>query len=293
MLLRDFIRESSSSLSKAYPPKEAQAIVLRLCQDVLGVKSYTHVVEPSYEIPSESLPILERSMDRLLGGEPLQYVLGRAEFCGHVFTVTPDVLIPRPETEILVERAVAHIGKMNRNGIRVLDLCSGSGCIAWSVALACPGVKVVAVDISDKALKVASSQKFNRTETEGKFIPPEFVEADILGDVPFGKDDKFDVILSNPPYIRNSEKPLMDRNVLDYEPSEALFVSDEDPTVFYRAIARWSAILMKEGGLGISEINQELGDATADEFRSCFESVSILSDLSGRDRFVEYCGLLK
>ncbi|MBQ2162021.1 MAG: peptide chain release factor N(5)-glutamine methyltransferase, partial [Bacteroidales bacterium] len=236
MLLSQFIRESTSALGALYGPREAAGIVSRLCGELLGVSSYAHIVEPGLEVSAEALPVLQGAMERLCGGEPLQYVTGVQEFCGRRFKVRPGVLIPRPETEELVATAAERL----RGGGRVLDLCTGSGCIAWSLALDCPEAKVTGVDISDEALAVAREQ----FSAEG----PTFVKQDVLQVPESFEGAPFDVITANPPYIRESEKALMHTNVLEFEPSLALFVPDSDPLVFYRAIALWAVRFLAPGG---------------------------------------------
>ena len=156
MLLSDFIRCAERSLSDLYPSPEARGIVSMLCSARLGVKSYTHIVEPGYTVPEELLPGLESDLGRLRASEPVQYVLGYAEFCGRRFHVDRRVLIPRPETELLVSLA-SEIMRAAGGKPRVLDLCTGSGCIAWSLALDFPEAEVTAADISPDALEVARS----------------------------------------------------------------------------------------------------------------------------------------
>ena len=155
MLLKDFIRENTASLCALYPEAEARSIVMRLCEERLGVHSYTHIVDPSYILTQEEQ--LREDMRRLQTGEPLQYVLGFVEFCGRRFKVDGRVLIPRPETELLVEEALKFARSLDHPA-RILDLCTGSGCIAWTLALELPDSEVVAVDISEDALAVARSQ---------------------------------------------------------------------------------------------------------------------------------------
>lgn len=282
MLLKDFITEGIRSLEFLYPSSEARSIVQMLCGSIAGTKSYTHIIEPSYELSSQILTDLQNALGRLQAGEPIQYVTGEAEFCGRVFKVGPEVLIPRPETEILALEA-SRLALRRAPSVRVLDLCTGSGCIAWTVALATPGSFVVGVDISDAALKLASSQPFDASSA------PVFVKADVL-DVsqpfPYGP---FDIILSNPPYILDSEKFMMRANVLGFEPAQALFVPDADPLVFYRAIAEWSRRFLAEGGEGMTEINEALGPQTAGIFADAgFTELEIVRDLSGKERFVKY-----
>ncbi|MCQ2139478.1 MAG: peptide chain release factor N(5)-glutamine methyltransferase [Bacteroidales bacterium] len=279
MLLKDFVTEGTRALESLYPTEEARSIILMLCERLAGTKSYTHVVEPGYELSPEVSESVQAALLRLQAGEPIQYVLGVAEFCGHEFVVGPDVLIPRPETEQLAMEAA----ELARRGspARVLDLCTGSGCIAWTVALASPEAEVIGVDISDGALQVASSQPLPAS--------PVFLKADVLEvDQPF-EHGQFDLILSNPPYIKDCEKTLMRTNVLDFEPATALFVPDVDPLVFYRAIALWSLKYMLPSGVGLTEINETLGPETAQIFMDAgFGNVEVVKDIFGKDRFVRY-----
>lgn len=296
MLLSEFISNASLALETLYPAAEAHNMVLMLCSHLLGTKSYTHIVEPSFEIPEGRIAGLEAALARLRAGEPIQYVLGRAEFCDLTFRLTPAVLIPRPETEMLVREAVAEAGRIQRSrapygaaaqNVRVLDLCTGSGCIAWAVALAVPGVKVTGVDISEDALEVARNQDFSAELKKTGALAPSFIRADVLAEQP-GLGE-FDLILSNPPYVMEKEKTEMRPNVLDYEPALALFVPDDDPLLFYRGIAAWSKALLSPGGMGLSEINEALGPETAAVFSSAgFTEVAPVKDYFGKNRFVIY-----
>lgn len=279
MLLSDFIRQSTKRLEEIYPSQEARGMVLYLCEERLGVRNYTHIVEPLWTIPQAELPALLEDVDRLAEAEPLQYVLGFAEFCGRRFSVCESVLIPRPETELLVAEALSEMQRRD-HACRVLDLCTGSGCIAWSLALEQASAEVVAVDISDSALKVAASQ-FNEKG-------PRFIKADVLDTEKDLGEGKFDIIVSNPPYIKESEKSAMRRNVLDYEPELALFVPDDDPLIFYEAISRWAGKYLKPDGCAIVEINETLGDETAEIFRKAgFENTEIVRDFFSKERFVK------
>lgn len=286
MLLADFIREATGRLEPLYPTREAHGIVLMLCASLLGTESYTHIVEPGFVIDPAKEPELASAMERLSSGEPIQYVLGWSEFCGRRFNVSPSVLIPRPETELLAMEAVR---RASARPIRVLDLCTGSGNLAWTVALSAPGTEVVAVDISEEALSVARSQPFrSEAEASGARIPT-FVKADVLDteqNFPFGR---FDLIVSNPPYIIETEKARMRRNVLDYEPHGALFVPEDDPLVFYRAIALWSKRLLSPGGTGMAEINEALGAETEAVFKAAgFPKTAQVKDFFEKTRFIHY-----
>lgn len=284
MLLAEFIRESVPALEKLYPSPEARGLVLMLCEEKLRVRSYTHIVEPLFEIPEPELPGLKADMSRLAAGEPIQYVLGYTEFCGRKFKVAPSVLIPRPETGQLVDESLKLLAAMGRPA-KVLDLCTGSGCIAWSVALGAPGVSVTAADISEPALALARSQ-FKDVPSGAN--APEFVCSDLLG----GCREicgRFDLLLSNPPYVMEKEKAAMRRNVLDHEPGIALFVPDDDPLLFYRALSSVSLRLLDSSGTGIVEINEALGPETAAVFETAgYKKTEILRDIFGKDRFVRF-----
>ena len=326
MLLRNLINECTQTFSTLYPEGEAREMVFALFEHILGTRRHTHIIEPAYEVPAEKVDDVLAAVTRLAGGEPLQYVLGTACFYGRDFKVSPSVLIPRPETEILCRSAVDmllgyrdsqdmpppargclpsgrwgsceslypdRISQDSPAGrrLRMLDLCTGSGCIAWTMALENPVAEVVAVDISDAALDVASSQDFSDELSRTGAKAPVFVKADVLADVPAGGPfaEEFDVILSNPPYVMDKEKALMRTNVLDHEPHLALFVSDDDPLIFYRAVARWASCLLSSSGFGIVEINEALGAETAQVFIDAgFPTAQVLQDFSGRDRFVHF-----
>ena len=298
MLLVDFVKESVTALESLYPETEARSIVLMLCEDILGTERYTHIVEPQYQIDEKKLPLLSAAMERLRAGEPIQYVLGKADFYGRRFNVTPDVLIPRPETELLCRDAIKTASRISRMRIpygknavpvRILDLCTGSGCIAWTMALAVPGCKVTAVDISDNALAVASDQDFSSEIKATGASKPEFLKADVLDTEQDFPVHPFDIVLSNPPYIMESEKKDMRKNVLDYEPALALFVSDDDPLVFYRAVARWSQRFLTPEGLGFVEVNESLAPQTEAVFRGAgYTHTEIVKDLYDKNRYVFY-----
>ena len=285
MLLTAFLKEGTAVLEPLYPSSEARSLLLMLCEAQLGVQRHTPILEPAYPIPPERLESLLNALERLKTGEPVQYVLGFSEFMGRRFRVSPAVLIPRPETEQLVMEAVQTLRGLPRRA-RVLDLCTGSGCIAWSLALEVPGTSVVGVDISRQALEVARSQDFPLPTGAQA---PVFIQADILDTAqpfPFGP---FDWVLSNPPYIMEAEKAQMRRNVLDFEPPAALFVPDTDPLVFYRAVAAWCGRLLVPGGRGLVEINESLGVDTAEVFASAgFGDVRQMKDFFDKDRFVSF-----
>ena len=298
MLLTRLIKVGMERLSDLYPDQEAREIVFVCMEHLLGTKRHTHILEPGYEVSEEQTAEVLSAFGRLAAGEPLQYVTGVAYFYGRSFHVTPSTLIPRPETELLCRMAVEAAVKP---APRILDLCTGSGCIAWTMALELPKSEVVAVDLSEGALAVASGQNFSEEMQLTGARAPKFVNADVLGSYLFSATEqlcgqgeipsgvKFDIILSNPPYVMDSEKAMMRKNVLDHEPHMALFVPDADPLVFYRAVADHAYELLAPDGFGVVEINEALGEETAEVFRSRgFLKAEVEKDLYGKDRFVRF-----
>lgn len=309
-----------------YPAQEAKAIAVRLLKEsVEGYKGYEHLVEPGRELESFSAGTedhLLKCAQRLATGEPLQYVMGYEWFCGHRFNVAPGVLIPRPETEELVREVVASAaqpvecgacgagpigngGPVGEQRLRVLDVCTGSGCIAWSVAaeLGDRG-EVFGCDISTVALGIACGQKVcgagaDRTGGEGNGVDVKFFECDVLA--PQAEEviaaacggqmagsagcGQFDIIVSNPPYVCECERALMQRNVLDFEPELALFVPDDDPLRFYRRIAELSGRLLKPGGKLFFEINERFGAETVEMMEKMgYTGCRVLQDIFGKER---------
>ena len=334
MLLSEFIASALAGLESLYPRAEARSMVSILVCERLGVQSWTHIANPSFEVTEQSLAQLEADLQKLLASEPLQYVLGYAEFYGRRFRVTKDVLIPRPETELLVDTVLQKLKSASRAcdraddrvALKILDLCTGSGCIAWTLALECPqspchacsrepvAAHITAIDISPAALAIARSQfaaelsrgagavsqgvsqgASGNSIVSGREVT--FIEADVLDLSEEGLSGahsklalgQFDVIVSNPPYVMEQEKALMRPNVLDHEPALALFVPDDDPLIFYRAIAHHASRLLSAHGWGIVEINTLLAEPTAECFRQAgLQDVTILPDLSGKPRFVSF-----
>ena len=286
MLLTRLIKVGMERLSDLYPDQEAREIVFVCMEHLLGTKRHTHILEPGYEVAEEQTAEVLSAFGRLAAGEPLQYVTGAAYFYGRSFHVTPSTLIPRPETELLCRMAVDAASKPSS---RILDLCTGSGCIAWTMALELPQSEVVAVDLSEGALEVASGQNFAEEMQHTGAHAPAFIKADVLAADLQSVEGKFDIILSNPPYVMDSEKALMRKNVLDHEPHMALFVPDADPLIFYRAVADRAVEMLVPDGFGIVEINEALGEETAEVFRSRgFLKAEVVKDLYEKDRFVRF-----
>ncbi len=296
MTFREFKDAVVKRLSSLYPEQEARAIAVRLLTARLNVPDYKIAAEPATTVKPDASAALEADLERLAEGCPLQYVLGFTEFAGLRIRVAPGCLIPRPETEELVSLIVENYGDSTlRDPANILDMCTGSGCIAYALADAFPDAQVFGCDASEPALTIACKQ---RVKLPG--ARPVFFQADVLQAPPAGLP-QFDLIVSNPPYVRDSERAMMRPNVLDYEPAEALFVPDDDPLRFYAAIRRWADALLVPGGEIWLEINESLGPQTAALFgpgtaasgpsEAETLSVELLQDISGRDRFLRVCSL--
>ena len=233
MTLGGLRRLFADRLSDIYDTCEADGMFFRTVSHCLGMNRLEYAAVKDDELSETDTKRMTDVLNRLLQGSPLQYVLGIQRFAGHDFCVDGSVLIPRPETEELVQAILE--GNARRDGLRVLDIGTGSGAIAVSLALAEPSWSVSAMDVSPQALATA------RENASRMGAQVEFIMADILSmqdGVPYGR---YDVIVSNPPYVLESEKSRMHKNVLEYEPALALFVPDEDPLLFYRAISRFAA----------------------------------------------------
>ena len=222
---------------------------------------------------------LDRIVQRINNHEPVQYILGEAAFFGRTFAVSPAVLIPRPETEELVRLVINFVRQTGEVNRRIIDIGTGSGCIAVTLALELPTAKIFATDISEDALKVAAH---NGATLGGKV---EFIRHDVLrSELPF----PVDIIVSNPPYIASSERINMQTNVIGYEPEIALFVDSRDPLLFYKMLTSKAKESLSTGGLLAVEINERYGREVRELFRSnSFEDVQIVQDLFGKDRIVK------
>ena len=216
---------------------------------------------------------------RAAAGEPLQYIFGYAEFCGHRIEVGPGVLIPRPETEEMTLMIIRDNGGFRGS---LTDLCTGSGCIAIALSLALPGAKVTATDLSAAALETAR----RNVTTLGASVTQ--IRSDLLGEKPGSDIPESNIIVSNPPYVTNREKGAMHRNVLEHEPHTALFVPDDDPLVYYRAIARVAEERLLPGGTLWLEVNENLAGETAALLApDLYRQVRIMHDIRGKERFIK------
>lgn len=275
-------------LTGIYPATEAQAVVRMLLEELAGLSLADIYGGGLDRLDDAQRQHIERAMARLEEGEPIQYVLGRACFCGRSFAVAPGVLIPRPETEELCRLIM---NTHPSESLNILDIGTGSGCIAITLALEMPDAEVEAVDISPEALAIAEA---NAARLGAKVS---FHQCDILSadSPPLGSGwewvapstPKYDIIVSNPPYICERERADMERNVLDYEPHTALFVPDDDPLLFYRTIGQKALTMLVPGGILCFEINPLYCDQLIELLRSQgYCEVEAVSDSFGKRRFV-------
>ncbi len=277
--MRKLIEKIALALGKTYDKREElNAIVRAICCDILGIATTTYYIKEDIALSAEQEALLDDVISRLRQGEPLQYIEGKAPFCGMDFMVRQGVLIPRPETAELVEWiTLDHAAQQ----VKILDLGTGSGCIAISLSKQLPLAKVEACDISPEALAVAKENN----ERNGATIS--FFAYDML-DRTTPLPHSYNILVSNPPYIKQSEASEMERHVTEWEPHTALFVPDDDPLRFYRAIAEIGQTeALSPGGYIYVEINQALGDSTVGLFESHgYKEVVLRKDFYGNDRMV-------
>lgn len=266
--------EICSRLSALYEAGEAKAIARWVLDVRFGLSMADILCGKVAALPQQEL---EAIVGRLEQGEPVQYVLGLADFCGLQFHVEPGVLIPRPETEELCRWSLPLAPYSWRGSL--LDIGTGSGCIACTLAAALPEAVVTAWDISETALRVA------RENAIRSHVRVTFEKVDILK-LPLTSYD-WDVIISNPPYICEQERSTMERNVLDYEPSEALFVPDDDPLLFYRAISDYALHALKQGGALFFEINPLHAEELRQHLKAKGFGVEQREDQFGKIRFTK------
>ena len=256
-----------------------------LIDEYLGFQKIDTVLKPNYIINEKKLSLLKSATERLKKEEPIQYIIGKTEFYGLSFLVDENTLIPRPETEELVEWIIHEVNKKNLNtkNISILDIGTGTGCIPISLAKNVSFANISAIDVSKNALKIAKKNALKNN------VAINFEEIDILQTEKLST--KYDIIISNPPYIRELEKKEIQNNVLENEPHLALFVSNEDPLIFYNKIAGLAINHLTENGLLFFEINQYLASKTIDLLKEKgFTSIELKKDFSGNDRMIK-CNL--
>ena len=264
---------------------EITAYIKRLLMShITGLSMTQLLAERDIRLSEKQQRWMEEAICRLGNNEPLQHVLGYSEFYGRKFKSDGRALVPRPETEELVEWIVSNWSTANsqQSTVKILDIGTGTGCIALSLAKELEGAEVTAVDISAEALSLARE---NAEILEARDV--RFVECDALGDCEKIKG-RYDVIVSNPPYVRECEKADMEANVLDYDPHTALFVTDDDPLIFYRAIGKFALTHLTPNGALYFEINQYLGQETCDLLIGLgYKNVELKEDINGNARMIK------
>lgn len=268
------------SLTPLYEPREAQALLRTVLEVKYGMTLTDIICGKVNELFAEESKDLEKIIEKLKNSEPVQYILGEALFAGRTFHVEPGVLIPRPETAELCDWVTLDEKARNRHPLKLLDLCTGSGCIAITLALNLLWAEVSAVDISNIALQVAKENAMRlKAQISYYLASVENLPREV---------GKWDTIVSNPPYICEKEKKNISKNVLDYEPELALFVPDEDPLRFYRAIAQYATTALKPGGSLYFEINPLYAKETRDLLAALnFCEIEVRKDLEGKERMVK------
>ena len=276
--MHPIVYEIRDALRGYYPDSEALSLAKMLLVEAFGFSTLELYGGKDKEISGNRLRDLHEMLSRLQKNEPIQYILGKETFCGLTFEVDENVLIPRPETRELVEWIVADYESVP--ACRILDVGTGSGCISISLAKFIPGASVESWDISEGALEVARRNcMLNEVEVLLR-------QQDVLSAQP--QPACFDVIVSNPPYITESEKADMEANVLDWEPATALFVPDTDPLLFYRKIAELGTVMLKEGGSLYFEINRAYGNETVQMLEALgYKQIELRKDDWGNDRMIK------
>ena len=264
------------SLKDIYPPEEVRALTMLICCDILGFDALDIYMGKDITLSECKQRELENIIFRLQKNEPIQYIRGIAQFYGRQFRVAPGVLVPRPETSELVDLII----KENPEAKSILDIGTGSGCISISLSKELPDAMVTAWDISEEALEIA---RWNNERLSGRVI---FEKQDVLSDSG-SETQRYDVIVSNPPYVTEKEKADMDPNVLEWEPDLALFVPDDDPLLFYRHIVVLAQKLLNQGGKLYFEINQAYGAEMVRLLEmNHYHNIRVIKDLFENDRIV-------
>lgn len=282
--MTDTIAYIQQSLKDLYPKNEILSFTRHIMEEIGGIPPHHLLFGKGKELSDTEKLEIKEIVEQLKKYKPLQYILGKTDFYGRTFRVDPSVLIPRPETEELVEQILADLKSEPDRPLTILDIGTGSGCIAVTLAKEWKQADVIATDVSPEALETA------RENARRLHAPVTFVRTDILSleeaeaAIPFS----FDLIVSNPPYVTEREKAAMEPNVLDYEPSLALFVSNDDPLLFYRAIARFGKKKLKKGGRLYFEINASYGPETVSLLEEeGYREVGLFRDLSDKNRMIK------
>jgi len=287
MLLKNYKTTFLQELSSLYEEQEIESFFYIILKKLHGLKRIDLALNPQTVMDGAHLKQWKNIVSELKKQRPVQYILGETTFYGLSFLVNENTLIPRPETEELVELIIKSFeSSVSGSGLKILDIGTGSGCIAISLAKNIPNAAVFAIDVSEEALATA------KKNAELNKVAIDFISTNILDVVTLsavaGLDKQFDIIVSNPPYVRNLEKDEIKPNVLEYEPHLALFVDDIDPLLFYRKIAELAIKNLNPNGKLYFEINQYLGNETVELVESFgFKNVKLIKDIYGNDRMIE------
>ena len=283
MTLKEFKLHLSKELEEVYPETEISSFFFMILEDYLKISKTKHLTEPDLSIEESKVQELNCVISRLKKEEPIQYIIGKTEFYGLEFNVTKDVLIPRPETEELIEWILEKSVNLERN-IKILDIGTGSGCIPITLKNNIADADVQAIDVSETALTIAKKNA-EENNTSIHFHKADILKTENLNFI--NKNIKFDIIVSNPPYVRDLEKKEIQNNVLQNEPHLALFVPDNNPLLFYDKIADLAKIHLKKDGFLFFEINQYLGLETVDLLKEKgFTNIILKKDLYKNDRMI-------
>ncbi len=279
MKIKDAKLLIKDSLNKYYDANELTSFERIIFQDIFNIDFNSLITEPDKELNKKEALKLQEVIERLQKYEPLQYIIGFTEFYEIRFAVNSHVLIPRQETEELVDLIIND--NKEKTNLKIIDIGTGSGCIAVSLGKNIKKSKLTAVDIDDRAIITASSNAVNNN------VKMSLIQDDILNYDCGLYLNKYDIVVSNPPYVRNSEKQMMSENVLNYEPGKALFVEDNEPLLFYKAIIDFCNEKLKEGGKIYLEINEFLANETKKLLeKTGFLKVQIIKDINGKNRII-------
>jgi len=286
MKLKDLKKDFITKLAITYPNEEILSIFKILCKEYLNMSAANLLLSGEELINKKQIDMFSKAIVRLLNEEPIQYILNQTFFYSLLFEVDENTLIPRPETEELVEWIIKDQVLLKKKDLRILDIGTGSGCIPIALSKNISNSVVTTVDVSEKAIQVAKrNAKTNKVEV--CFINDTILAPETINNTKY----VFDVIVSNPPYVRNLEKQEIKQNVLAYEPHLALFVADDDALIFYDRITKYALKHLKKNGALYFEINQYLGEATVKLIKQLgFKNVELRKDMFGNDRMIKAFG---
>ncbi|SFB22049.1 release factor glutamine methyltransferase [Flavobacterium swingsii] len=279
MLIKNYRTQFTEELTSIFDEKEIESFFYIILEAFHELKRVDLVLNPNLELDTIQLLQWETVLSQLKEQKPIQYILGETEFFGLPFYVNENTLIPRPETEELVEWIIEDLKIKKFKDLKILDIGTGSGCIAITLAKNLPNASVFAIDVSEKAL-VTAKKNAELNEVKVTFIEKNILETEDL-------NQQFDIIVSNPPYVRNLEKQEIHKNVLEYEPHLALFVEDNDALLFYRKITELATKNLSKNGQLYFEINQYLGKEMVELLEKYnFENIELKKDIYGNDRMI-------